>query len=289
MVANVTRELYELFANSPDVEDRSIAESVRAYGKHFMGFMKNTAETVQENFRVGLPLGVGELAWMYATNKDWFTGTPIVPLGLENAHPAQQIRHRQSRTMHELGRMMEERDIGVSPAKAEAFMRFLFSTWTSYGTMLSDRYIYPHGPSMHPDDRPILRNFTERPRKYPKAEQEYYDLLSEVETQYNRFLDLQKQAQSPFIRADDARYFNRRMGELLKEGVVTSGRQWDAVNRQVRQLNRRIADLRRGTARSPEERDVLRDKGEQLRLERLRIMERQLQHGFLPKGMERPE
>ena len=74
--------------------------------------------------------------WLDVSRNKDFTGTPIIPYGLENVAPSEQFMYYTSETVKEAGRIF-----GVSPIKMEYMLRGYTGTLGTYALAASDALI----------------------------------------------------------------------------------------------------------------------------------------------------
>lgn len=103
--------------------------------------------------------GLGQIAWDIGTNTNSFTGSPIVPKGLEDKAPKYQFTETTSPTFRVLGSKL-----GLSPIKLEyASDRFFNDFSDLVSSALDDRYRevlgIPEGPTQGIRGVPGLRKF----------------------------------------------------------------------------------------------------------------------------------
>ena len=115
-----------------------------------------------------------------AMNTDLFTGSPIVPKGLEDVQPYARATPTTSTAMRKLG-MLESglpASLQVSPAQAEHLLRGYLNSWADYGLRLIDGIAFDDAPHMRLDQAPVIRRFYgEQPRLNSRYVDELYQMV----------------------------------------------------------------------------------------------------------------
>lgn len=147
-------------------------------GNHITDFIGYSA---RNTLAADVPQLVKPIAEQWA-NKSFFTGSPIVGMGLENLPAGQQSDPYTSESMRWLGERLN-----ISPKRAEALVRGYFSTIGLYAMGLSDiftRYAadFPERPSRTMDD--YLGGMIKRggPPQSTKYNDRFYEFFNEVDS-----------------------------------------------------------------------------------------------------------
>ena len=147
------------------------------------------------------------------SNKNTFTGRPIVPEHKERLDPELQYGHHTSLSARELGRA-----INVMPANLDHLVRGFFGTMGVYSVMLSDQGVratgdYPDCPEKTWRQMPVIgHSFMTRQIRTAVSINEFYELLGKArraDATHKRLPD--EQAEAYFESA--ARYSGRRTGQ----------------------------------------------------------------------------
>jgi hypothetical protein len=192
------------------------------------------------NFGVGPPVIAREAIEQFS-NRIIYTGDPIETKAMENMSAHLRAKPGTPQWLQEVAKIQRNRDWQLSPARAEALLRSLFSHWVIYGSALVDGMFFPGGPAKHLDDLPVIRNFRWRGGRYARWENDYYEFMKEIEFARNDVNELRK-------RHDE---------ELLEEAYRNPDLAWSGAanrsNRYVQQLNQIMRAVARDPYLSPEQ------------------------------------
>jgi hypothetical protein len=119
-----------------------------------------------------------------ATNRDQFTGRPIITQAEKDLMPFAQSGSDTSETMRALG--YAERNLPtalqIPPAQAEHLLRGYFNTWATYGLSLADAIGFDNKPDMRLDQMPVIRRFfSYEPARGSRYVTELYDLIQQAQ------------------------------------------------------------------------------------------------------------
>jgi len=147
-------------------------------GQHIIEFAGHAFRDV---FAIDMPQAVKPIAEQWA-NKSFFTGRPIVGMGLQNLPAGQQADPWTSETMQVLGDTM-----GISPKRAESLVRGYFSTLGMFllgSTDVITHYLweFPDNPESTIDDVIGVGSFVRRaePVRNIKQMTWFYDTHEEI-------------------------------------------------------------------------------------------------------------
>lgn len=139
---------------------------------------------IKEQFSLSaIPQALAPL-YEVATNRDTFTGRPIITQAEKDLMPFAQAGSDTSETMRALG--YAERKLPtalqVPPAQAEHLLRGYFNTWATYGLSLADAIGFDSKPDMRLDQMPVLRRFfSAEPARNSRYITELYDLIQQAQ------------------------------------------------------------------------------------------------------------
>lgn len=186
-------------------------------------FMDRLGWNIWQVFNVGqLPQAVGPIAEQIA-NRSFFTGRPIVGLGLQNLEPEAQFNPWTHTTSIEIGR-----ELGLSPVRIDAFLQGYFGTLGGYALSAADVVTralggYPARPALRADQVPVLGRFMrDAPPQGTQFATDFYDLLSQLQATANtirkyRKLGEPKQARRVFRDAGPDLRFLRPLQHVNSE------------------------------------------------------------------------
>ena len=180
-------EVGAIFSTIPERVIRYISnkDDLKTLANRGSAMLRNT-------FAVDMPQFVKPIVEQLA-NKNFFLGTPIVPMRLERLRPAEQYDSRTSEFSKAVGSVIDS-----SPKRLDALIRGYFGNLGMYALAATDaafRSVETSGekPAMRLDQIPELgRFFSEHPARSTKFVTEFYDMRREVETTVNSIRHLYK-------------------------------------------------------------------------------------------------
>lgn len=143
----------------------SIPEGIMAYIKDHSGekLLDRIGSVLSNVFGIRAIPTAALLPWEIGTNKDSFTGRPIVPDSVSKVDPALQFTPNTSLTDRAIGKY-----IHTSPAQLDHIVRGIFGTLGLYSLSVSDLLLrhtgdYPAAPTTSKLDWPVIRSFIRNP------------------------------------------------------------------------------------------------------------------------------
>jgi hypothetical protein len=206
-------------------------EDGRIFGDRFLAMWLDT-------FAMNpIPQAVKPILEQYS-NRNFFTGYPIIGMGDRSRPLEMQYSHMTSETFRELARAMP--DIAPSwlrsPKRLEALWRGYTGAMGMYALSAADGITqdlagYPDRPTMKVWDRPIAKRFIRDPRPFSnKYQTQLYDMLTEA-NQLNRAIkDLQELGEG----REAARIKRESRSKLATRKRLSS------ISRRVAKINKRI-------------------------------------------------
>ncbi len=261
-IASLTERTLDSMAGSDNAQDRLLAADV--------------GRIVLDQFGVSIPTPLDIFAEQMF-NRNLFTGRPIEPLhqvtGTGALPPGARGRAGGPRVLQRIGGASERLSRGVaetlgvsparspvpqiSPARAEAFLRGIFSEFATMGLYMADVALYPGGPTKNLDELPGVGSFLASPTRN-RYTTEFYDNWSAMNQLYNLTRDAANREDVALV------------DELIETPEVLLRDRMNRVQRAASAINAEIRSAQKDPyTTGDEKRDLIR----QLTLERNQMLE----------------
>lgn len=174
-------------------------------------------------------------------NKSFFTGRPIVGMGLERLPEALQSKPGTGETAKLIGRVLPEfTGRARSPARIEHLIKGYLGTLGTYLLAASDAMVGaftdpPAKPEMRIDDYPVVKRFLrEDPARTTRYVTEFYDLKREVEKTVAGIREMRRRGE-----IEEARDLLREKRDkvAMYKAVTRAGRAMASIGREMRRID----------------------------------------------------
>lgn len=155
-------------------------------GKHPPEVAGQMAAALMRNFHLGIVPGALEPIAESVANRDFFTGSPIIPMSEAGKAPGFQYTPRTPLVLRDIGEAT-----GLSPIEADHFLRSYFNAWATYGFMLADRLAY--GDAVLDQPNPLLTSFVRADDTGSQPVRDLLDTYRELDRIHQTLLKLGKE------------------------------------------------------------------------------------------------
>jgi GH24 family phage-related lysozyme (muramidase) len=135
------------------------------------------------SYPLPLPIGVDVLVEQGA-NRVLFTGNPIESMEMAAREASYRRKADTPAALQAWGELSQDFPIPdwlKSPARSEALLRGFFGEWVTIADLLTEKRFNDAAPTRSVDELPVVGKFYQRPDKYDRSENEFYERYRKVE------------------------------------------------------------------------------------------------------------